>query len=181
MDPVHLGCTQREAVNHKDLTQSKSELFTKIPNCDTEKVTSGRYDMKGHAENILEFFNAGAQVYGTTSQGCHTLHRRSSTLQDDFESVVEVAKVCPQIILKCLCWSLDCAYGGVKPARGSLREPCTGEPIPMVMTASSYRSPPGTTVGVAGRRDSRTSSLTHVAILAQVREENISLTTILSW
>ena len=49
----------------------------------------------------------------------------------------------------------------------------------MVMTASSYRSPPGTTVGVAGRRDSRTSSLTHVA-LAQVREENISLTTILS-
>ena len=50
----------------------------------------------------------------------------------------------------------------------------------MVMTASSCRSPPGTTAGVAGRRDSRTSSLTHVA-LAQVREENISLTTTLSW
>ena len=50
----------------------------------------------------------------------------------------------------------------------------------MAMTASSYRSPPGTTVGVAGRRDSRTSSLTHVA-LAQVREEMFSLTTILSW
>ena len=49
----------------------------------------------------------------------------------------------------------------------------------MVMTASSYRNLPGTTVGVAGRRDRRTSSLTHVA-LAQVRKENISLTTILS-
>ena len=49
----------------------------------------------------------------------------------------------------------------------------------MVMTASSYWSPPGTTVGVAGRRDSRTSSLAHVC-LAQVRKENISLTTILS-
>ena len=50
----------------------------------------------------------------------------------------------------------------------------------MVMTASSCRSPPGTTVGVAGRRDSKTSSLAHV-ILAQVREANISLTTILSF
>ena len=49
----------------------------------------------------------------------------------------------------------------------------------MVMTASCERSPPGTTAGVAGRRDSRTSSLTHVA-LAQVRKENISFTTILS-
>ena len=68
MDPVYLGCTQREAVNHKDLITSKSEVFTKILNCDTdvsfhtdqirnaEKVTSGRYDMKGHAENILDFF-----------------------------------------------------------------------------------------------------------------------------
>ena len=40
----------------------------------------------------------------------------------------------------------------------------------MVMTASSYMSLSGTTAGVAGTHDSKTSSLAH-ACLAQVREK----------
>ena len=34
----------------------------------------------------------------------------------------------------------------------------------MVMTASGYRSLPGTTVGVAGRHDGEKSSLAHVSL-----------------
>ena len=53
-----------------------------------------------------------------------------------------------------------------------LRETCTGEPISMVMTASSYRSLPGTTVEVAGRRDSKTSFFALVCLAqAQVRDQ----------
>ena len=113
-DNIYLGCTQRECQiskvivdNHKSMFGSRisAGAVEKLPVSEKSdaNISSWSFDMEGHAKKCVERY---CEVANKTTQ---KLYKVSTPCIDDHDfkdeelkSVGELAKVCSQIVLKCL-------------------------------------------------------------------------------
>ena len=111
LDHVHLGCTHRQCERSKDSVDKYRTMFEsrisagateKLPYSENLSVSSWSYDMEGHAKKCVERYcelaNKTTQQQYKVSTPCIDDHH----FKEELKSVVELSKVCSQIVLKCL-------------------------------------------------------------------------------
>ena len=112
LDHVHLGCSQRQCEISKDIVDNKSAMFEsgisaggteKLQYSENVRISSGSYDMKGHAKKCVERYcelaNKTSQQISKVSTPCIDDHHFK---EEGMKSVGELPQVCSQIVLKCL-------------------------------------------------------------------------------
>ena len=111
LDHVYLGCTQRQCEISQDIVGNYRTMFEsrisagapeKLPCSENRSISSWSYDMEGHAkkcvERCCELANRTTQQLYKVSTPCIDDHHFK---EDELKSVVELSKVCTQIVLKC--------------------------------------------------------------------------------
>ena len=114
LDHVYLGCTQRQCEISKDVvdnyrTMCESRISSgateKLPCWENLYISSWSNDTEGHAKKCVERYcklaNKTTQQLYRVSTPCLDDHHFK---EEELKSVVELSKVCSQIVLKAETW-----------------------------------------------------------------------------
>ena len=112
LDHENLGCIQRQSEINKDIVDNYRTMFEsrisagateKLPCSENLCISSWSYDMEGHAKKCVERYcelaNKTTQQLYKLSTPCLDDHHFK---EEELKSVGDLAKVCSQIVVKCL-------------------------------------------------------------------------------